>query len=88
MRPERLHRSEFWAVDNTTEQRLNVADMIMFRWIFGLNRKDIIRHKLINCSYSNRVASIVDEIRENRFRWFGHVMRRNNSAGNESGYGN
>lgn len=60
----------------------------MFRWICGVTRKNIIRHKLISGSYSNRVASIVDKTRENGLRWFGHVTKRDDSAGSESGYGN
>lgn len=31
MRAVMLHKSECWAIDNTTEQRVNVAEMIMFR---------------------------------------------------------
>jgi len=89
MRPVMLHRSECLAVYNITELRVNITEMIMFRWICGVTWKDIIRHRLIRGNYSNRVASIVEKImRENMLRWFGHVMRRDDLAGSESGYGN
>jgi len=35
----------------------------------------IIRNKLVRGSYSNRVASIVDRIRENRLKRFGYIIR-------------
>jgi len=39
-----------------------------------VTREDRIRNKYVRGSIG--VASIVDYIRENKLRWFGHVMRR------------
>lgn len=43
----------------------------------GMTRKDRIRNGYVRGSIG--VISIVDKVRENRLRWFGHVMRRENS---------
>jgi nonsense-mediated mRNA decay protein 3 len=40
----------------------------------GVTRKYRIKNEYVIGSFS--VASILDKIRENRLRWFGHVMRR------------
>jgi len=40
----------------------------------GVTREDRIRNEYLR--YSIGVARIVDELRENRLRWLGHVLRR------------
>jgi len=40
----------------------------------GLTREYRIRNECIQCSIV--VALILEEMRENRLRWFGHVMRQ------------
>jgi len=51
---------------------MSVAQMRMLRWINGRTREDRIRNE----GGSIGVVSIVDKIRRNRLRWFGHVMQR------------
>jgi len=46
----------------------------MFRWIFGVTRWDKIRNG--NIVDIVGVTSIVKNVVENRFRWFGHVERK------------
>jgi hypothetical protein len=53
---------------------MSVAEMRMLRWMSGASRKDRIRNEYVRGSIG--AASIMDKIRENIFRWFGHMMRR------------
>ncbi|PHT43444.1 hypothetical protein CQW23_17469 [Capsicum baccatum] len=52
--------------------------MKMLRWICGLTRREKVRNEIIREKI--RVASVKDKMREVRFRWFGHVMRRGADA--------
>ncbi|XP_050532668.1 uncharacterized protein LOC126900777 [Daktulosphaira vitifoliae] len=77
MRLAMMYGSECWTVDNKVEQRMSVVEMRMLRWMSGMTRKDRIRNEHIRGSIG--VASIADKMRENRLRWFGHVMRKEES---------
>ena len=77
VRPVMLYGSECWAVDKKIEQRMSVAEMRMLRWMSGVTREDRIRNEYLRGSIG--VAPIGDKMRENRLRWFGHVMRREES---------
>ncbi|XP_050548275.1 uncharacterized protein LOC126909909, partial [Daktulosphaira vitifoliae] len=51
--------------------------MSILRWISGVTREDRIRNKYIRGTIG--VVLTVDKMRENRLRWFGHVMRKEES---------
>ncbi|CAG4947175.1 unnamed protein product [Parnassius apollo] len=46
----------------------------MLRWSAGVSRTDKIRNDYIRGSF--KVAMVHEILRENRLRWYGHVMRR------------
>lgn len=46
----------------------------MLRWLSGVKREDRIRKKYVRDNID--IVSIVDNMRENRLKWFGHVMKR------------
>ncbi|XP_047995668.1 uncharacterized protein LOC125233640 [Leguminivora glycinivorella] len=48
--------------------------MKMLRWSGGVTRLDRVRNEYVRGSF--RVAPIPEKLTENRLRWFGHVMRR------------
>ena len=74
VRPAMMYGTECWAVDRKIEQRMSVAEMRMLRWMSAVTREHKIRNEYIRGSIG--VASIVDKLRENRLRWLGHVLRR------------
>jgi hypothetical protein len=74
VRSTMLNDSECWAVDSRIEQSMSVVEMRMPRWLSGVITEDRIRNEYVRGSIG--VATIVDKMRENRLRWFGHLMRR------------
>jgi len=74
IRPTILYSLECWAVDKQIEQRMSVVKMKMLKWINGMTRKDRIKNEYNRGSI--RVALIMGKARENRYKWFGHVMRK------------
>jgi len=70
-----LHRFECWAVGIETKQRVSIAKMRMFRWVYGATSKDRIRNQFI------RDIVEMAQFRQYggvRLRWFNHVIRRVN----------
>jgi hypothetical protein len=65
---------ECWAIDRKIEHSMSFAELKMLRWIGRVTRKDEIKNEYVRGSID--VVSIVNKMRENRLRWFGHVMRR------------
>ncbi|KAL4092493.1 hypothetical protein QTP88_026994 [Uroleucon formosanum] len=48
------------------------------KWMSGVTREDRIKNEYVRGSIG--VASMVDKMRENRLRWFRHVMRREETS--------
>jgi nonsense-mediated mRNA decay protein 3 len=65
-----LYGLKCWVVDKKKEQR---EEMRMLRWMSGLTKEHRIRNEHVSGSIG--IAYIVDKMRENRLKWFGHVMR-------------
>jgi hypothetical protein len=55
------------------EQNISVAEMRMLRWTNGVTKENRKRNEYVKGNIG--LASIKDKKRENRSRWFGHVMR-------------
>lgn len=53
---------------------MNVAEMKMLRWMCMQAWRDKIRNEDIRGKVG--VASVVDKMRKEGMRWFGHVKRR------------
>ncbi|KAL6529596.1 hypothetical protein OROGR_015219 [Orobanche gracilis] len=66
--------AHFGKISSGGDNRMNVAEMRMLRWMCGHTKKDRLRNEVIREKV--RVASIEDKMMENRLRWFGHVRRR------------
>ncbi|XP_068221853.1 uncharacterized protein [Palaemon carinicauda] len=63
-----------WAIKKTEEKKLDVAEMRMLKWIYGVTRRDTIRNEVIGGT--TRIRELSGMIQESRLRWYGHVMRR------------
>ena len=77
VRPAMLYGSETWASRRSDEKRLDVTEMRMLRWAFGITRRDQVRNEHIRGSM--RIAKISNRVKESRLRWFGHLRRRENN---------
>ncbi|KIH57289.1 hypothetical protein ANCDUO_12521 [Ancylostoma duodenale] len=69
-----MYGSECWPVSKMHERMLNTAEMRMPRWACGFTRRDEVRNEDIRTLM--QTAPIQLKLREQRLRWFGHVMRR------------
>ena len=74
IRSAMLYGAETWATTKRQENRIEVTEMRMLRWMCGVTRKDKIRNEHIRGT--TRVAQASKMITARRLNWYGHVMRR------------
>ena len=73
VRPAMLYGAETWATTKRQESRIEVNEMRMLRWMYGVTRKDKIRYE--NIRGTTKVVQASRKITERRLKWYGHVMR-------------
>ena len=73
VRPAMLYGAVTWASKEGQEEKLNVAEMKILRWLCGVTKLDRIRNEKIRGTA--KVMEISKKINERRLRWHGHVMR-------------
>ena len=69
-----MYGAETWALKKAQEMKLEVAEMIMLRWMCGVTKLDKIRIERIRGT--TKVGDITKKVQERRLKWYGHVMRR------------
>uniref|UniRef100_A0A8D8ZIG3 Endonuclease-reverse transcriptase n=1 Tax=Cacopsylla melanoneura TaxID=428564 RepID=A0A8D8ZIG3_9HEMI len=69
--------NETWPIKKTQEDKLNVTEMIMPKWMSRVTRRDKIRNTMIRGTV--KVVEISWKVQEKRLQWFGHVERRDNT---------
>ncbi|VDO99512.1 unnamed protein product [Heligmosomoides polygyrus] len=74
VRPALLYGSECWALGKAQERQLHAAEMRMLRWACGWTRRDRVRNEDVRAVM--KTAPIQLKMREQRLRWYGHVLRR------------
>ena len=74
VRPEMMYGAETCSVKKAQEKKMDVAEMMMFRWISGVTKLDRIRNERIRGT--TKVGEISKKVQENRLKWYGHVLRR------------
>ena len=72
-RPALLYGLAYWAVKKTHEQKMQVAEMRMLRWMCCKTMMDQIK----NLEFREKLgmAPLSAKMHENRVRWFGLVLR-------------
>nr|GEU30552.1 uncharacterized mitochondrial protein AtMg00810-like [Tanacetum cinerariifolium] len=78
IRPAMLYGSECWSIMKAQANRVQVAELRMLRWTYGKTMVDMIHNGVFKVELD--VNSVIDEMKEERLRWFGHVRRRLQSA--------
>ncbi|XP_066964203.1 uncharacterized protein [Macrobrachium rosenbergii] len=64
-------------------EKMDVAEMRMLRWMAGVTREDRIRNDYIRGS--TKVVEISKKVQDERLRWYGYLLRRDeNHAGRHS----
>ena len=66
--------AETWALKKAQENKLEVAEMRMLRWMCGVTKLDKIRNERIRGT--TKEGEITKKVQERRLKWHGHVMRR------------
>ena len=74
VRPTMVYGLETVAVIKKQVEEMEVAEMKMLRFAMGVTRKDKIRNEYIRSTV--KVEQLGMKMREDRLRWYGHVMRR------------
>ena len=71
VRPPMLYGAETWPIKKTRENKLEVAEMRMLRW---MTRRDKVRNSYIRGTA--KVTEVTKKVQERRMHWFGHIKRR------------
>ena len=74
VRPAMVYELETVAVTKKQVKEMEVAEMKMLRFAMRVMRKDKIRNEYIRSTI--KVEWLGMKMREDRLRWYGHVMRR------------
>ena len=74
VRPAMVYGLETVAVTKKQVEKMEVAEMKMLRFTMGVTRKGKIRNEHIRSTV--KAERLGMKIREDRLRWYGHVMRR------------
>ena len=74
VRPAMMYGLETVALTKKQEVELEVAELRMLRFAMGVTRMDKVRNEHIRGTA--HVRQLGKKVREERLRWFGHVLRR------------
>ena len=69
-----MYSAETWVVKKAQERKLDVAEMMMLRWMSGGTKLDRIRNERIRGT--TKVGEISKKVQESRLKWYGHIVRR------------
>ena len=72
VRPVLMYVPETWALKKAQENKLEVAEMRMLRWMCGVTKLDKIRNE--RKRGTTKVWEITKKIQERRLKWCWHVI--------------
>ena len=78
IKPALLYGTKCWPVKKVFEQRMEVTEMRILRWMCSNIMMDMIRNQEFMEKLG--VAPLPAKMRENRLRWFGHMQRKTHDA--------
>ena len=76
VRSTMLHGSETWPIRKENEVALLRAEMRMVRWMCGVKLQDRVPSKGLRERLG--LGDIISVLQQNRLRWYGHVLRKDN----------
>ena len=62
-----MYGAETWALKKAQENKLEVAEMRMLRWMCGVTKLDKIRNERIR--WTTKVGEITKKVQERRLKW-------------------
>ena len=65
---------ETWALRKARENKLEVTEIKMLRWMCGVTKVGEMGNERIRGT--TKVGEIAKKVEERRLKWYGHVMRR------------
>ncbi len=74
VRPALVYGAETWTLKKDMENKLEVAEMRMLRWMCVVRKLDKIRNEIIRGT--TKVGEITKKVQEMKLKWYGHVMKR------------
>jgi len=80
-----LHGSETWPVRKENEVALQRAEMRMVRWMCDVKLQDRVPSKELTERLG--LVDIISVLQQNRLRWYGHVLRKEDNGLGEEMYG-
>ena len=69
-----MYASETWAVRLEEEQRMERNENVMLRWMCEDTFRDMV--PMVELRRRLGIEGVVDVMRRDRLRWFGHVERK------------
>ncbi len=76
-KPTMTYGAECWTIKKKDEMRMNKTEMRMLRWIKGVSLREHKRNEEIREAAT--VQPIATHLMQKRLRWYGHVIRRDES---------
>ena len=69
-----MYGADAWAVKKAQEKKLDVAEIMVLRWMSGVTKLDRIGNERIRGTM--KVGEISKKVQESGLNWYVHALRR------------